>query len=206
MFSWEKAGDRVSIVQMNAELRHAQLELLSAQCATDRLRLRFSLEDIANHGQRDVLRKALLSANALSDYYNRIAKQIPDPDSMDPANSAIPENKIREMVARVAQYLREQREHFRRIAQPLTLEHRNAVAPFFSASVLDPVRVVVLNGHRVPNPPFYEEAKALGFTTLPEFIHMASLTFEDVVVFHGEISSRPLFHGLVHAVQYEVLG
>src|SRR5947207_2956696 len=69
--------------------------------------------------------------------------------------------------------------------------YRNAVAPFFSASVLDPVRVVVLNGHRVPNPPFYEEAKALGFTTLPEFIHMASLTFEDVVVFHGEISSRP---------------
>ena len=30
---------------MNAELRHAELELLSAQCATDRLRLRYSAED-----------------------------------------------------------------------------------------------------------------------------------------------------------------
>src|SRR5437868_14664547 len=118
MFSWEKAGDRVAIVQMNAELRHAQLELLSAQCATDRLRLRFSLEDIANRGQRDILRKALSSANALSDYYNRIAKQVPDPDSMDTASSAIPENKIRETVATVAHYLREQREYFRGIALP----------------------------------------------------------------------------------------
>ncbi len=31
MFSWDKTGDRVAIVQMNAELRHAQLEILSAQ-------------------------------------------------------------------------------------------------------------------------------------------------------------------------------
>ena len=49
MFSSDEVGDRAAIVQMNAELHHAQLEMLSAQCATDRLRLRYSAEDIARH-------------------------------------------------------------------------------------------------------------------------------------------------------------
>src|SRR6267154_6896304 len=88
MFSWEKNGDRVAIVQMNAELRHAQLEILSAQCATDRLRLRFSAEDIARHAQRDVLRKALLSTSALHRYYSGIASQVTDPDSVDSAGNS----------------------------------------------------------------------------------------------------------------------
>jgi hypothetical protein len=207
MFSWEKTGDRVAIVQMNAELRHAQLELLSAQCATDRLRLRFSAEDIACHAQRDVLRKALSSANALSDYYNSIARQVPDPDSIAMSSApSVNEARVRDAVARVAQYLREQREHFRPIARPLDVDNRQPMSSFYSPSILDQVRIVVLDGHRVPNPPFYAEAKAQGFTNLPELPHMASLTFEDVAVFHGEITSRALFHALVHAVQFEVLG
>ena len=82
MFSWDKDGDRVAIIQMNAELRSAQLEILSAQCATDRLRLRFSTADIARHAQRDVLRKALSSATALHRYYSDIARQVPDPESL----------------------------------------------------------------------------------------------------------------------------
>ena len=44
---------------MNSELRHAQLELLSAHCATHQLRFRFSLDDLARFGQRDVLRKSV---------------------------------------------------------------------------------------------------------------------------------------------------
>jgi hypothetical protein len=35
---------------------------------------------------------------------------------------------------------------------------------------------------------------------------MASLTFEDVLVFHRDIPLRTLFHALVHAVQFEILG
>jgi Leu/Phe-tRNA-protein transferase len=80
MFSWDKAGDRVAIVQMNAELRNAQLELLSAQCATDRLRLRFSAKDIARHAERDILRKALSSATALHRYYKEVVGLVTDPD------------------------------------------------------------------------------------------------------------------------------
>lgn len=69
MYSWNNPDDRVAIVQMNADLRHAQLDLLSAQCATDRLRLRFSVEDLARFGEKDVLRKTIGTAIALREYY-----------------------------------------------------------------------------------------------------------------------------------------
>ena len=78
--------------------------------------------------------------------------------------------------------------------------------PYFSAALLDRIRIVELDGARVSNPPFYEEARALGFVNLPEWTHMHSLTFLDVVVFNEKVTERSLFHGLVHAVQFEVLG
>ena len=65
--------------------------------------------------------------------------------------------------------------------------------------------MVELRNQRIPNPLFYTEAKALGLTNLPEITHMASLTFEDVIVFPSEITNRRLFHALVHAVQFSVL-
>src|SRR5271155_4392641 len=77
MYSWENPDDRVAIVQMNAELRHAQLELLSAQCATHQLRLRFATEDLARYGQPEVLRKAIAAASGLNDYYASVEKLIP---------------------------------------------------------------------------------------------------------------------------------
>ena len=60
----ENQEDRISIVQMNSELRHAELELLSAHCATHKLRLRFSAKTVARHGRRDVLRKSIETASA----------------------------------------------------------------------------------------------------------------------------------------------
>ena len=35
---------------------------------------------------------------------------------------------------------------------------------------------------------------------------MASVTYQDVIVFHDRIESRALFHGVVHAAQIEILG
>src|SRR5579862_4754829 len=87
MFSWENPEDRVAIVQMNADLRHAQLELLSAQCATHRLRLRFSSQNIARYAQRETLRKAIEAANGLQEYFSSIDEII----SLEPSNLAVPE-------------------------------------------------------------------------------------------------------------------
>jgi len=77
MYSWDDPKDRVAIVQLNSELRHAELELLSAQCATDRLRLRFSPHDIARYAERKILGKAVEIAGFLHHYYSSLDKQVP---------------------------------------------------------------------------------------------------------------------------------
>jgi hypothetical protein len=207
MFSWENPDDRVAIVQMNTELRHAQLELLSAQCATHQLRLRFTAEDLARFGQRDVLYKAIAAANGLQHYYASIEKQIPGqvagPKS---AGSLLKPELIAQASACVLAYLRERRERYFRSAVPLDKQLRARVQPFFSSGLLDRIRILELNGARVPNPAFYSEAQALGLVNLPPLAHMASLTFEDVIVFNDPLTERSLFHGLVHAAQIQILG
>lgn len=76
MSSPSASAHHLLVMQLNADLRSAQLDLLSARCATDRLRLRFSPEDLARYADRDVLRKAADSANALHDFYNSVEKAI----------------------------------------------------------------------------------------------------------------------------------
>lgn len=201
------AGDGIAILQMNAELRNAQLEMLSAQCATDRLRLHYSAETIARHAQRETLSKAWSSASALYEYYNSLTRQLPRSDEMENSGTpSVSEAKVEDAIARVADFLHAQREHFRPDGLPMDKAQQQTMKPFFSASLLEQIRIVELDRERIPNPPFYAEAKAMGMKDLPDVSHMASLTFEDVLVFHGEISSRKLFHSLVHAVQFEVLG
>src|SRR5690348_10465207 len=104
MLSWEDAEDRVAIVQMNAELRHVQLDLLAAQCATDRLRLRFSIENLARYGEKDVLRKAVSTAVALHEYYVSIKDQIP------PDDASLSPSQVLEAVEQLTSYLRSQRQ------------------------------------------------------------------------------------------------
>jgi len=206
MYSWDKAEDRAAIAQMNSELQHAQLELLSAHCATHQLRLRFSVEDLARYGERDVLRKAAETANALSEYYVSIQEKIRSEEASSTPVPSPSEERVREVIDRVSAYLQQQREHYLASATPLAERHKTLLQPYFAASLLDQVGVVELDGKRMPNLPFQQEVKALGFENLPEFAHMASMTFLDVVVFSEKLTERRLFHALVHAVQFHVLG
>jgi hypothetical protein len=207
MFSWDDPEDRVAIVQMNAELRHAQLELLSAECATHQLRLRFSTENLARYGQRDVLRKAIVAAGVLNNYYSSVDRQIQrDTVRAEEVAASLGEFQITQATALVLAYLREQRDRYYPGGEPLSVEHKAVMRPFFSPGILERVRVVQLLGDRMPNPSFYADAQALGLTDLPQIKHMASLTFIDVIVFNDGITERALFHGLVHAVQFQILG
>lgn len=207
MYSWEKPDGRIAIVQMNSELRHAQLELLSAHCATHQLRLRFSIDDLARFGQRDVLRKTVHTATALSEYYTSIEKKILVGGEGDPELTApLTDERLRQAIDLVSSYLRDQREHYFHSGAPLSKQQKALMWPYFSPALLEQVKVVELNGERLPNPSFYAEARAMGFANLPEITHMHSLTFLDVVVFNEKITPRSLFHGLVHAVQFDVLG
>ncbi len=207
MSSWSTSDDRVAIAQLNAELRNAQLELLSAECATDRLRLRFSAELVVRHGQKDLLRKAVASAAALHEYYGDLARNTSEPDTTGtPDPLVFPDDKITMAIERLCQYLEDQRRQYRPQGSPLSAIQHVQMGPFFPAAWLPGIRIVELRNHRLPAPPFYAEAKALGIASLPEVPHMASMTFDDVVVFSEAISDRRLFHALVHAVQFKVLG
>jgi hypothetical protein len=204
MYSYENSDDCLAIVQMNAELHDAHLELLSAHCATHHLRFHYSADDLARFGRRDVLRKSAEAASALSDFYSSIEKKIPQaaPHSEPQLN----DTQIALAIRLVSCYLREQRERYFPAAQPINNQHKARMWPYFSSQLLEQVRIVELHGKRVPAPAFYAQARALGFDNLPQVTHMDSLTFVNVLVFNQTLTERSLFHALVHAVQFQVLG
>jgi hypothetical protein len=88
----------------------------------------------------------------------------------------------------------------------LSAQQRASLEPFFTPDVLDNVRVLVLEGERVPNPEFYPMLRGLGFKNLPDQSAMGAITFCDVVVAHEPFSNGLLFHELVHVEQYRQLG
>ena len=204
MYSYQDSDDRIPTLQMNSELQHAQLELLSAHCATHQLRLHYSSDDLARFGRRDVLRKSAETASALNDFYSAIEKNIP-PSPLDAAPLSTT-GQTAQATQCVCTYLRQQRDHYFPAALPLSNHQKARMWPYFSAALLDQVRIVELKGQRVPTPPFYAEARAQGFENLPEITHMDSLTFVDVVAFNETFTERSLFHALVHVVQFQVLG
>ncbi len=206
MYSYQDSDDRAPILQMNCELQHAQLELLSAHCATHQLRLHYSTDDLARFGRRDVLRKSAEAASALNDFYSAIEKKVPQVAPSPEACVPPTREQITQAMQCVSSYLRQQREHYLPAARPLRNQYQARMWPYFSPALLDQVRVVELEGERVPVPPFYAEARAQGFDNLPEVTHMDSVTFLDVVVFNETLTERSLFHALVHAVQFQVLG
>jgi len=118
------------------------------------------------------------------------------------------DEEVEWVVQQVAAYIDGQRQTYRGKAVALSQNQRTVMQLFFPASTLDSVRVVVLAGQRVGNPPFYGELLKMGFGvgSLPDFADMAAITFIDTVVSHEPFTSRILFHELVHVVQYEKLG
>lgn len=204
MYSYENTDDCRSIVKMNSDLQHAHLEVLSAHCAIHQLRLHYSAEDLARFGRRDIVRKSAEAASAISDFYSSIEKQVPrNPPHREPQlNSA----QVALAIDYVTAYLREKREHYFPDALPLSNQYKARMWPYFSSQLLDSIRIVELHGKRVPAPSFYAQARSLGFDNLPQVTHMDSVTFIDVLVFNQTLKERSLFHALVHAVQFQVLG
>ena len=204
MCSFQNPDNRIPILQMNSDLEHAQLELLGAHCAVHQLRLRYSSDDLARFGRRDVLQKSAEAAASLHKFYAAIEDKVPyaAPILPDPPPSA---EQIAQAIGWLAGYLREQREHYFPVAAPLTNEVKAQMWPFFSADLLDRIRIIELRGARVRVPEFFARVRALGFEP-PQITHMDSVTFLDIVAFNQSLSERALFHALVHAVQIDVLG
>ena len=121
-------------------------------------------------------------------------------------SSQVSESRISEMVSGVATYFSGERNLYLRHGEPLTTELRGILQAYFSAQLLDKVKTVTLEGARIPPPPFYAEALQMTHGRFPDFVHMASVTYVDIIVFHNRIEPRALFHGMVHAAQIDILG
>lgn len=70
------AGKKIDIARLKADLAAAGVELLSAHCAVDRVRLQYSPHDIVAFGERPSLRRAIASSEALYRFFSQIEAQI----------------------------------------------------------------------------------------------------------------------------------
>ena len=116
------------------------------------------------------------------------------------------EEQIQKAIVWFTSYLRSEREGYYAIGRPLDSGLRERMDGYFEAELLDRVRVLELRDRRVANPWFYPIAREEGVRHLPDITHKAAVTFLDVVVFNEKLTSRDLFHGLVHAAQVSELG
>lgn len=105
---------------------------------------------------------------------------------------------------RVIEYIRVQRAAYYPRSVPLSFSE--LWSRFFPQIDRDRIRVLQPGIERVANPPFYAELEKLGFSGLPNFTTMAAITFDDVVVFHDDLTPQLIFHEMVHVVQYRLLG
>jgi hypothetical protein len=67
---------QVDTNRLKADLAAAAVELLSAQCAADRVRLQYSPHEIALYGDPQTLKRALASVKSLRDFFSQIEAQI----------------------------------------------------------------------------------------------------------------------------------
>lgn len=75
MFS-DESGRQAAIARLISDVRAAKIELLSAQCAADRLRTQYSVADIVSFGERRSLEGAIASAGALCRFFASIEEQM----------------------------------------------------------------------------------------------------------------------------------
>ena len=69
---------RIDIGRLRADLAAAGVELLSAHCAADRVRLQYSPQEIVAFGERRGLERAIASTEALHRFFSQIQTQIND--------------------------------------------------------------------------------------------------------------------------------
>jgi hypothetical protein len=72
----DEARRQSEIARLGSDLRTAKIELLSAQCAADRLRLQYSVQDIISFGEPQVLKGAIASAAAVFRFFASLEDQM----------------------------------------------------------------------------------------------------------------------------------
>jgi hypothetical protein len=117
-------------------------------------------------------------------------------------------SELAALIAEAVSWLNQQRAKFLPSSIPLHIEQKKMLKPFFTAEILDRLRVVNLSqtGETIPYPPFYARVRAGGARVVPDAAHMTAIPFLDVAVFNSEPTLRTVFHTLVHVAQIALVG
>jgi len=67
---------QIDMNRLRADLAAASVEILSAQCAADRVRLQYSLQDIAIFGDPQALKRAIASAESMHNFFSQVAVEM----------------------------------------------------------------------------------------------------------------------------------
>jgi hypothetical protein len=69
---------QIDVNRLRADVAAAAVELLSAHCAADRVRLQYSPREVAAYGDHQALKRAIASVEALHRFFSQIGAQIRD--------------------------------------------------------------------------------------------------------------------------------
>ena len=67
---------QIDISRLRADLAATAVEMLSAHCAADRVRLQYSPQDVVAFGERRALDRSIASAEALHRFFSQVQAEI----------------------------------------------------------------------------------------------------------------------------------
>ncbi len=67
---------QIDMNRLRADLAAASVEMLSAQCAADRVRLQYLLQDIVVFGDPQALKRAIASAESMHNFFSQVAAEM----------------------------------------------------------------------------------------------------------------------------------
>jgi hypothetical protein len=79
--------NQTDVVRLGADLAAAKVELLSAECAADRIRLHYPLNDIVAYGERKTLKRAIASATSLHNFFSQVDAHIRHDETVSEATA-----------------------------------------------------------------------------------------------------------------------
>ncbi|MBZ5597374.1 MAG: hypothetical protein LAN83_03545 [Acidobacteriia bacterium] len=120
--------------------------------------------------------------------------------------AALTDVELKQLIDGFTAYVERQRNHYFPLAVPLDPQQKEPLEPFFSRTLFDRVRIVELQQERLAGPPESVRSILGRGMEVPEIAHMASFTMVDVMIFQETVTPRRLFHALVHAAQFALLG
>ena len=77
MFPSSDAERRIDAYKLDGDLRDAYVELLSAHSAIERIRMRYSPQEIAAKGSNFMVSRSISAATAICEYFSSVQRSLP---------------------------------------------------------------------------------------------------------------------------------